>query len=258
MPLPLILAAGASLFEIGSGVYNMYQGRRQERDARRREDEYQRQLAERNQQMLDLAREQDRRDQFLQEQERLRYDRLYGRVQDELSDLYSGTEGGAGKLSRVNAEQRIAAGTLRSLEGDTRRTEQNVRTAVGQSLASRGLRGAAASGTLAELETDLASRRAEIAAGAVEGARRERAAFAFAEPRPRETVPSRELSVLAGTGPERFQIPSATVDASGIVSGADSLALLAGGEDFQKLWDAMKRKKRPKMRDGEADYGGYS
>lgn len=220
-----LLAAGASLFDIGMGIRNAGEAQRAEREARRRRDE-----------LLRLAQAQDAA-------EAQRYDRIYGRVQDEVSDYLSGTEGGAGRLNRIGSEQRMAAGTLRALEGDTARTETARRTAVDRSLAARGVTGGAAATALSELETDIAARRSEIAAGAVEGARSQRMQFALSAP---QRVGGNELAALSQTATP-FQ---AQADARGVGEGLEYLSL---------LWDESKKNRKKRYTDGGVvDDGGFS
>lgn len=221
MPLPAVLAGAgsvASIFGAFSNLASGYQEERRRRDALRRQE------------LLDRAGQAE-------------YDRRYGRTLDELGDFYSGSEGGAGRASRMDTELRIAEPGLREGSSGQAGEQTGARAGMSRSLARRGVQGPAAVAGLAELEIGLAdSARRRVLAGQ-EGARRERVAWAGqAGPRPQGRAQG--LQELYAQNPVQG-------DLGPIQSGLQELALLYGDgglDSVQAQIDELRLRGRNRQR----------
>lgn len=201
MPLPAVLGAASSGLSILGGIYNLFQGSAEER-RRRREL--------RRQELLDRA-------------DQAAWDRRYGRVQDEMGDFYSGTEGGAGRASRMDSELLVAEPGLRAGSSGMAGEITGARAGMQRSLSRRGITGPAAAAGLAELETGIANAQRTARLGAVERARGERAAWA-------QGGGQRPVG-RAGTMRELYAQNQVQGDLSGIQTGLQELAFLASPND---------------------------
>jgi hypothetical protein len=199
MPAAAVLSGISSGISILGGLNNLFSGW-QEDERRRRALERQRLL-----------------DQAATDQ----YEHRFGRVQDELGDFYSGTEGGAGRASRMDSELRVAEPGLRAGAGAQARTQSGARVALNRSLARRGVNGPAANYAQVELEAGLSDMAARRRLGAVEGARRERVNYAASGGAPPQ---GRAAALELG-----YAQSPVMGDASGIQAGLQELALLNQG-----------------------------
>lgn len=211
-----VLAAAASLLDIGTGLLNIgdaYARARQKRAALRRM-------------------------RLLEEQANAWQEQIYGRTLDELGDYFGGREGGAGQLSRISTEQRIGEGMLRGESGAVARSIQGRRQTVNRSLARRGVSGGAVATTLAQLETDISSEATARGLDAMNSARGQRVAFAQGYRGPTSRAAELEAG-LVGQG--------ISADARGIGQGLESLALLTDGER-EDVWAQAMREGRRRRR----------
>lgn len=218
MPLPAAAALGAasSGISIFSGLSNLFAGFSEER--RRR-------AALRRQELLDRA-------------ERAQYERRFGRVQDEIGDFYSGTEGGAGRLSRLSSELDVATPGLRAGSREAAGQIGGARQSMARSLARRGVAGPAATSAVAGLETNIADVLASRRLGAVEQARGARERYALsAGPAPQGRAAAMR---------EMFASNPVQVDLGGIQTGMQELALLddwIGRVSDEALLEELRRRR---------------